>query len=201
MICNMDASQAFETLANTPLRNAMLHDFTAVSVKMSRLPIGTWKNPAFPIPDSHRAILQPILEDQDRAKAYHDLAEAYMASDPSFRMTVSKYWNFGKKWGFDKSLPTLKRVQASLIFYSIAVKQSVDFRDDLMGIATEYHRCIANGLNAEEIFRSIADVSLPFVAGILIDFIERSPEDKSLKAFCLEVVPMPGGTFEIESDW
>lgn len=197
----MDASNTFETLANTPLRNAMLHDFTEVSSKMSWLPLRTWESPAFPIPDEHRDIVQPILDNPDRTKAYLDLAEVYMASDPSFRMTVSKYWDFGTEWKFDKTMPILKRTQASLIFYSIAVKQSVDLRDDLMGIATDYHRCVANGLDADQVFRSVAEVSLPFVAGILIDFIEREPEDRNLKAFGLKTVPLPDGSFEIERDW
>ncbi len=197
----MDASKIFETLANTPLRKATLHDFTDVSVKMSRLPLGTWQNPEFPIPNSHRAIIQPILDNPDRTKAYHELAEAYMSSDPPFRMTVSKYWDFGREWGFDKTLPILKRVRASLIFYSIAVKQSVDFRDDLAGIAMTYHLCAVNGLDAEQVFRSVAEVSLPFVAGMLINFIERSPKDRSMEAFRLNKVALPDGSFEIESDW
>ena len=194
----MNAYDTFESVASMPLEHEML-DYTNICAALSKLPLGTWNHPAFPIPDSHRRIIQPILDEADRKKAYHDLAETYMTSDSALRLTVSKYWNFGKKWGFDKTLPPLQRIRAGLIWYSIAVKDSRDIRDDLMGIAKNYHLCVAYGFDPDEVFRSVADVSLPFIARLLTNFINRPPELKSMEAFGLTKTILEDGAIEI--DW
>ena len=193
----MSDHEIFEKLANTPLRDGTTLDYTGVSAKMSKLSLGTWQLPVFPVSESHRQTIQTILDEPDRTKAYHDLADMYMASDVDFRLTVSMYWNFGAEWGFDKKLPTLQRVRSSLIWYSIAVKDSQDIRDDLMGIAANYHRCAANGLNPDEVFRSVAEVSLPFIAQLLIDFINRPSDSRSMAAFGLIQTVLEDGTIEI----
>jgi len=189
--------ETFEKLANTSLHNSTIFDYTGVSVKMSKLSLGTWQHPDFPVSEPHRQLIQTILDESDRTKAYHDLADAYMASDADFRLTVSQYWSFDAKWGFDKKRPPLQRIRASLIWYSIAVKDSRDNRDDLMGIAANYHKCVANGFDPNKVFRSVAEVSLPFIAQLLIDFINRPPDSRSMVAFGLTQTVLEDGTIDI----
>ena len=193
----MSDHEVFEKLANTPLQNGTTLDYTSICMKMSKLSLGTWRLPSFPISESHRQTIQTILDEPDRTKAYHNLAEAYMTSDVDFRLTVSKYWNFDAKWGFDRKRPPLPKIRSSLIWYSIAVKDSQDIRDDLRGIAANYHLCSANGLDPDEVFRFVANVSLPFIAQLLIDFINRPLDSKSMDAFGLTQTVLEDGTIEI----
>lgn len=176
--------------------------------KTGKMSFGNWKSPVGTVPDSHRKILQPILDDPNRKKAWYDLAEMYMVQDEDFRLTVSKYWDFGVDWGWrlpissvGKPVTILTRVHANLIYYSIAVRHSQDIRDDLVGIATTYHLCASNGYEVDEVFRSIAKVSLPIIGRLLINFVERDPGTRSLKVFHLVQVPQPDGTIEIERNW
>ena len=68
-----------------------------------------------------------------------------------------------------------------------------------MGIAADYHLCAVNGINPDEVFRSVADVSLPFIARLLVNFINRPPELKNMEAFGLFQTILEDGTIEI--DW
>lgn len=176
--------------------------------KTAKLNFGNWNNPLTPISDSHRKVIQPILDATNRKKAWYDLAEAYMTQDGEFRLVVSKYWDFGVDWAWclppsaaGEPVSVLTKVRADLIYYSIAVRHSEDIRDNLVGIAHAWHLCDANGYNADEVFRDVANVSLPIIGRLLLNFVEHSPENKSLKAFGLKTVTTPDGSLGIESEF
>lgn len=205
--CTMIVDKLFREIVEDPTPRGDFDIGTLIN-KTARLNFGSWKNPLSPIPNSHTKILQPILSEPNRKKAWYDLAETYMAQDEEFRLTVSKFWDFGVDWEWRLPIssagipvPILSRVRSHLIYYSVAVRYSRDIRDDLCGIAHTYHLCDANGYDANEVFRSVAKVSLPIIGRLLINFVERDPDLRSLKAFCLEKVEQPDGTFEIVRNW
>ena len=146
--------------------------------------------------DSNSFVLDEILKNPDRRKAYLDLAQEYMSRDQSFRDMVTQGWNFNVPWEFPnrRRLASTKgeidspeiRIRAVLLFFSIAEKGWLrDVRDILVGLAFCYHSCLAAGIDPDKMFRAVAEVSTPKIREILIGFIERSEDNKSMKAFKL----------------
>jgi len=70
---------------------------------------------------------------------------------------------------------------------------SDDSRDDLMTIAFCYHNLLMLGNNADETLHDAARRADPRVAHLLLGFLNRLPEDKSMKAFALHMVQTPAG--------
>jgi hypothetical protein len=155
--------------------------------------------------DTIFSILDNILINPDRKAAYIDITHEYMNNGDLFRSTVNQLWDFGVTWVFpdgkrlastvgETSLPE-QRIQASLLYYSLDAQNSKDIRDDILGIANIYHSCIAAGLNPDLIFRSVANVSLPSVSRLLINFIERPDKQKCMEAFALAINDDGSGIF------
>ena len=161
--------------------------------------------------ENNSIILDAIVKNPDRHRAYLDLAHEYMTRDQSFRDMVTQGWDFNVEWKFlngcrrasknnDAGSPEIS-IRTGLLYYSIAEKNSRDVRDDLMGIAICYHSCLAAGIDPNEMFRSVAEVSTPKVRKLLIDFIERPDEKKSMKAFRLVRIDDENGDIVIKADW
>ena len=161
--------------------------------------------------DSNSFVLDEILKNPDRRKAYLDLAQEYMSRDQSFRDMVTQGWDFNVPWGYSDGcrLASTKadivspeiRIRTGLLYYSMAEKNSRDVRDDLMGIAICYHSCLAVGIDPDKMFRSVAEVSTPKVRKLLISFIERPDDRKSMKAFGLVRIDGEDGDIIIKASW
>ena len=161
--------------------------------------------------DNNLDILDGILKNPDRRTAYLDLAQNYMTRDQAFRDMVTQGWDFNVSWKYSdgRRLASTKndivspeiRIRTGLLYYSIAEKYSRDVRDDLMGIAICYHSCLAADIDPETMFRSVAEVSTPKVRKLLVDFIERSDENKSMKAFSLVRINGEDGDIVIKASW
>ena len=157
---------------------------------------------------SYKEILQPILDEPDRKKAFFDLVDVYIKGDDDFRKTVCECWDFGVRWKYcdpsrmasttEDGIPPLQKIRADMICHALCIKDSLDFRDDLMSISVDYHSCVAAGLDPDEIFRSIAAISPPKLSKLLIGFVERAPVDRSMKAFGLRKLVHEDGTIELQ---
>jgi hypothetical protein len=153
-------------------------------------------------------ILDRILMNPDRRVAYLDLTQEYIKNDDFFRTTVSELWDFGTTWIFpdrrrltsitDEFSTPEQKIMACLLYYSIDFRYSqVDIREVIWQVAILYHTCIAAKLEPDIIFRSIASISLPEISRLLISFIERPEEQKSMKAFSLGKFIHDDGAIEI----
>lgn len=161
--------------------------------------------------ESNLAVLDGILKNPDRRKAYLDLAHAYITRDQSFRDMVTQGWDFNVEWKYSNGCRMASKnnedgspeinIRTGLLYYSIAEKDSRDVRDDLIGIAICYHSCLAAGIDPDEMFRSVAEVSTPKVRKLLIDFIERPDDNKSMKAFHLTRTDDENGDIVIKVSW
>lgn len=74
-------------------------------------------------------------------------------------------------------------------------------REVLVCWAHVYHSCLAAGIVPEELFRRAASVSAPGVARMMMDFINRPEEHKSMKAFDLVSRTNSDGETEIKPSW
>ena len=161
--------------------------------------------------ESNSVILESILKNPDRHKAYLDLAHEYMTRDQSFRDMVTEGWDFNVSWKFSDGCRMASKnnedgspeisIRTGLLYYSITEKESRDVRDDLMGIAICYHCCLAAAIEPNEMFRSVAEVSTPKVRKLLIDFIKRPDDSKSMDAFSLVRIDGENGDIVMKASW
>jgi hypothetical protein len=68
-----------------------------------------------------------------------------------------------------------------------------DYRDDLMAIAHCYHNLAVLGVDADTVLEELAMLSDEDFARLILNFVRRSPDGKSMKAFGLELVQTPNG--------
>ena len=145
--------------------------------------------------DEFSSILEPIIKNPDRKQALIDLAHEYMNRDQAFREMVTRDWDFGVPWIFPDvcRLASTKnevdspenRIRVFLVSFSITENDSYDIRDDLVGLAVVYHSCLAANIDPEKMFRSVADISTPKARKLLLNIIERSDNERSMKAFSI----------------
>jgi hypothetical protein len=119
-----------------------------------------------------------------------------MAGSDTLRETIRQQFKSGqiqppKEWrnpaDYDRSdLTREQRMRHRLIADSIA-DGGADYRDDLMEIAYCYHNLSLLGIDADKVFVELAHKSAPAFAKLLVGFIERSPADKSMDAWRLEI--------------
>ena len=124
------------------------------------------------------------------------LADEYWNNDESFRKIVRDGWNFGVRWQCPKIIapPQCNRteeeqeriIRANLLYFSISASDVLDASDALIDIAVIYHECLSIGFSPSNLFALVAQRSIPGVRKILIDFINRPDEDKSMEVFCLQ---------------
>lgn len=68
-----------------------------------------------------------------------------------------------------------------------------DYRDDLMSIAHCYHNLAVLGVDADAVLEEVAELSGPKFAGLVREFVRRSPQAKSAEVWCLKIVETPDG--------
>jgi hypothetical protein len=162
--------------------------------------------------DNAFVILDDIIKNPDRKKAYFDLVHEYMFQDQSFRDIVTQLWDFNVPWIFQNGCRLAStigevespetKIRAGLLFYSIGENDLRDIRDDTIGVAICYHSCLAANIDPEVMFRSVIDISTPKARKLLSDFLQRPDDRKSMKVFGLIKTVANDGIIEIKvSDW
>ena len=94
-----------------------------------------------------------------------------------------------------------ERLLAILVYDAIENLKKEEFREKLVGWAHVYQSCLAAGIVPEELFRRAASVSSPRMAQMMMDFINRPEEDKSMKAFELISRTNSDGETKIKPSW
>jgi len=155
--------------------------------------------------------LEEILKLADRQDAYQRLVALFLQGPEEARDLIRAKWDFGLKW----VLPNMQRLAcrkneryscreralAALVYDAIVNLKNEDIRDILVGWANVYQCCLAAGIVPEELFRQAASVSSPSMARIMMDFINRPEEAKSMKAFGLISRTNSDGETEIKPSW
>lgn len=146
--------------------------------------------------------LTPILDDEDRERAFFDLCALYRQATGVQREAIRSRWDFGRAWRIpaDSTLlcalpgarPPVERLQAVLLYHSIE-GGAIDWRDTLVALCVIYHSALRLGLDAGALFEEVAALSAPTTARLLREFLARPPELRSLAAFGWEEVTTPHG--------
>lgn len=155
--------------------------------------------------------IQEVLRLPDRQEAFYQLVSIYMRGPDVVREEIRKKWDFGVEWVYpdprrlacslNETHSCRKRAMALLAYEAIMDLRQSDPRDELMMLAIVYHGCLAAGIDPKTLFDEVASVSSPRVARFLLDFVKRSPEDKSLEAFMLVMEKNPDGENEVIPSW
>ncbi|MSU56871.1 MAG: hypothetical protein EXS35_01570 [Pedosphaera sp.] len=155
--------------------------------------------------------LEEILKLVDRQDAYQRLVALFLQGPEEARDLIRAKWDFGCKW----VLPNMQRlacrkneryscderVLAILVYAAIKNLKNEDLREKLLAWANVYHCCLAAGIVPEELFRRAASVSSPRMAQMMMDFINRSKDNKSMEAFELISRTNSDGETEIKPSW
>ena len=155
--------------------------------------------------------LEKILKMSDRAAAFIELISLYFYGGDEMRQYIVSNWDFGVSWELpNQARLTCKnnerwscqqRIEASLAYSAIAVNYVADVREELIALAVIYQSCIFSSLEPDNIFKKVAKVSVPSISAMLINFIDRKEEDKSLAAFFLSAERNDEGEIEIRPTW
>lgn len=132
------------------------------------------------------------------------LCNLYITCEPRHRETLRRdlrspgvivrptAWRYPT--AYDRSdLSREQRIRESLICESIFGLGSDDYREELMWLARCYHNLLLMNIDADALLETIAQLSEPSVADFLREWINRRPEDKSLRTWRLEVVQTRDG--------
>lgn len=155
--------------------------------------------------------LEQILKLDDRQDAYQRLVALFLQGPEEARDSIRAKWDFGMKW----ILPNIQRlacqknerysceerILAALVYDAIENPKKVDFRDQLVLWAHVYQSCLAARIVPEELFRRAASVSSPGMGQMMMDFVNRPEEAKSMKAFDLISRTNSDGEIEIKPSW
>jgi hypothetical protein len=155
--------------------------------------------------------LEGTLKLADRQDAYQRLVALFLQGPEEARDLIRAKWDFGFKW----VLPNMQRLAcrkneryscderllAALVYDAIENGKNEEFREKLVGWANVYHCCLAAEIVPEELFSRAASVSSPRTAQLMMDFINRPEEAKSMKAFDLISRTNSDGETEIKPSW
>ena len=155
--------------------------------------------------------LEEILKLVDRQDAFQRLVALFLQGPEEARDLIRAKWDFGFKWVLpnpqrlacrkNERYSCGERALAFLVRGAIENLKHVDFREKLVAWAHVYQSCLAAGIVPEELFRRAASVSSPRMAQMMMDFINHSKEDKSMKAFDLVSRTNSDGETEIKPSW
>ncbi len=144
----------------------------------------------------------------DRYYAFIALTKYYEQANSKEREGIRKEWDFGKKWKYpnqstlanelNDALSSEERIKASLIYDSIE-DFKYDGRENLVGLCIAYHSALEANLDPKLLFEDVAKISSDRVAVFIRQFLSRTDEDRSLKAFLLKKVVVDG-RISIERD-
>jgi hypothetical protein len=147
-----------------------------------------------PIQEQFDERLKTILLEVEPEEAFYQLCELYCQVLPEQRAGIQKCWDFNRTWELPdqttlactitKKHSSEERIRASLIYASLMNWH--DYRDTLLWLAPIYHSALQSAIQADILFRDIANISSPVAASAIHSFIHRASNDKSLAAWGLE---------------
>jgi hypothetical protein len=155
--------------------------------------------------------LEEILKPVDGQDAYQRLVALFLQGPEEARDLVRAKWDFGFKWVYpnmqrlacrkNERYSCSDRALAALVYDAIENGKNEELREKLVGWANVYHCCLTAGVVPEELFRRAASVSSPNMAQMMMGFINRPEEAKSMKAFELVSRTNSDGEIEIKPSW
>jgi len=155
--------------------------------------------------------LEEILKLADGEDAYQRVVALFLQGPEEARDLIRAKWDFGFKWVYpnpqrlacrkNERYSCDERALAFLVYDAIENLKNEEPREKLVGWAVVYHSCLAAGIVPEELFRRAASVSSPRMAQMMMDFINRSEEAKSMKAFELVSRTNSDREIEIKPSW
>jgi hypothetical protein len=155
--------------------------------------------------------LEELLKLTDRQDAFQRLVALFLQGPEEARELIRTKWDFGFKWVYpnmqrlacrkNERYSCDERLFATLVYDAIENGKNEEFREKLVGWANVYHCCLAAGIVPGELFRRAASVSSPTMAQMMVDFINRPEEARSMKAFELVSRTNSDGEIEIKPSW
>ena len=140
-----------------------------------------------------------------------NVSSLFSCMDQEARDLIRAKWDFRFKWVYPnmqrlgcrkyERYSCDERLLAALVYDAIENGKNEEVREKLVGWANVYHCCLAVGIVPEELFRRAASVSSPSMAQMMIDFINRPEEAKSMKAFEFVSRTNSDGEIEIKPSW
>ena len=155
--------------------------------------------------------LEGILKLVDGQDAYQRLVALFLQGTEEARDLIRAKWDFGFNWVYpnmqrlacrkNERYSCDERLLAALVYDAIENLKNEEFREKLVGWSVVFHSCLAAGIVPEELFRRAASASSPSMAQLMMDFINRPKEHKSMKAFELVSRTNSDGETEIKPSW
>lgn len=155
--------------------------------------------------------LEEILKLADGQDAFQRLVSLFLQGPEEARDLIRAKWDLGYKWIYanmqrlacqkNERYSCDARLLAALVYDAIENGKNEESREKLVAWAVVYHSCLAAGIVPEELFRRAASVSPPSIAQMMMDFINRPEEAKSIKAFELVSRTNADGETEIKPSW
>ncbi len=155
--------------------------------------------------------LEGILKLVDGEDAYQRLVALFLQGPEEARDLIRAKWDFGFKWIYpnpqrlacrkNERYSCGERALATLVYDAIENLKNEDPWDKLVVWAIVFISCFAAGIVPEELFRRVASVSSRSIAQMMMDFINRPKEEKSMAAFMLISKTNSDGETEIMPSW
>jgi hypothetical protein len=153
--------------------------------------------------------VEPLTELRDRAAAGRALAARFVAAPPGERAWIASRWPMGVVWEYptpwrlacvrgEMGSPR-ERIVTSLVLNALDRREAS--REETLLLCVAYNAAGLAGMDADALFSEVAMALLPEAAHELRTFAARPPDDKTLSAFDLDAVGVPGGDVEIRPHW
>lgn len=146
---------------------------------------------------------QPMFPQSDPAteKPYLVLCDLFLAADDAQRAELRRQWPFGRMWRIPHPGMTLDRPDGELneqrltsSMLALALEAEVpDFRDIIVELPIDYWVARQIGLDPDALFRRIADLAIPAVKTILVEFLLRPAPLKTPEFMGWRAVETPSG--------
>jgi hypothetical protein len=146
---------------------------------------------------------QPMFPQSDPAteRPFLALCDLFLDSDNTQRVEIRHQWPFGRMWRVPRPGTTLdrpggelneRRLMGSLLALALEAKGS-DPRDILMGLPIDYWVAKQLGLDPDSMFRRVAELAIPDLKEILLEFLRRPAALKSPKSMGWRAVDTQDG--------
>lgn len=129
-------------------------------------------------------MINSILAIESPRVAYKKLIKLYLNSDVATRNSIRAGWDFNREWSFPdmSNLCTLDENAEALCIYIIDESLAKQ-RESLIGLCAIYNSLTLLGHNPDIFFKEMAQKAGEPGRKMLIDFVNRDAEDKTLEAF------------------
>lgn len=137
--------------------------------------------------------LKKLIKSKDRVSASVALGRGFLRASPEERLFISSGWNFNAEWPYpdparlactigEASSPQ-ERIACSFVLDSL--EKVFGTREHLIALSASYRSCELAKLSGSDVFRDVASALPEREADVLVRFLKRTREDRSLEAFGL----------------